>query len=148
MADTIDSATMPASGLERLRAGIGRPPSGMAATLGFRVTEAEPGRVTLLAEPSPAFRNVSGNVHGGWAATLLDSAMGCAALSTLGPGQGCVTIELKASYHRPITPHGGPVTVTGVVLSAGRRAVFAEARVTDAGGRLLASGTSTLMVQP
>lgn len=136
------------TGLERLKAGIGNPTklANMATTLGFRVAEAEEGTVVIHADPEPGFLNMSGIVHGGWAATLLDSAMGCAAQSTVGDGQSVTTVEIKVAYHRPIKVDTGTVVVTGRVLNRSRRLAFAEGRLEDAQGRLLASGTSTLMV--
>jgi len=136
------------TGLERLKAGIGNPAlrANMATTLGFRVAQAEEGTVVIHADPEPGFLNMSGIVHGGWAATLLDSAMGCAAQSTVGDGQSVTTVEIKVAYHRPIKVDTGTVIVTGRILNRSRRLAFAEGRLEDARGRLLASGTSTLMV--
>ncbi len=136
------------TGLERLEAGIANPSllANMATTLGFRVMQAEEGTVIVHADPQPGFLNMSGIVHGGWAATLLDSAMGCAAQSTVGEGQSVTTVEIKIAYHRPIKVDTGTVIVTGRVLSRSRRLAFAEGRLEDGQGRLLASGTSTLMV--
>lgn len=81
-----------------------------------------------------------------YAATLLDSACGCAAHSRLAAHQGYTTLELKVAYHRPMTASTGPVRAEGRVLSIGRRAAFAEATITDAAGKLYASATSTLLV--
>jgi len=85
-------------------------------------------------------------VHGGYAATLLDSAMACAVHSTLKPGQSYTTLELKIAYHRPMTEESGPVRAEGKIVSVGRRAAFAEGRLVDAQGRLCASGTTTCLV--
>ena len=85
-------------------------------------------------------------VHGGYAATLLDSACGCAAHSALRAGQRYTTLELKVAYHKAMTDKTGPVRAEGKVLSIGRRAAFAEARLVDSAGTLYASATSTLLV--
>src|SRR5215467_3429020 len=82
-------------------------------------------------------------VHGGLAATLLDSCMGLAIQSTLEKGVGSTTLEFKISLLRPITPEVGPITAEGVVMSRGRRVGTAEGRITDRKGRLLAHGTTT-----
>ena len=87
-----------------------------------------------------------GMVHGGYAATLLDSACGCAVHSTLKAGEAYTTLELKVAYHRPLTDKTGPIRAEGKVVSLGRRAGFAEATLTDAAGRLYATATSTLLI--
>ena len=116
------------TGLERLKAGIENPSllATMATTLGFRVMQAEEGTVVVHADPQPGFLNMSGIVHGGWAATLLDTAMGCAAQSTVGEGQSVTTVELKIAYHRPIKVDAGTVVITGRILNRSRRLAFAE----------------------
>ena len=135
------------SGLELLRKMIddGRGPP-IASTLQFRLDEIEKGRAVFRATPGPHAYNPIGVVHGGYAATLLDSACGCAVHSMLEAGQGYTTLELKVAYHRAITNDTGEVAATGRVVSFGRRVAFAEAQLTDAQGRLLASATSTLLV--
>jgi uncharacterized protein (TIGR00369 family) len=97
-------------------------------------------------EPGRSVYNPIGSVHGGYAATLLDSACGCAVHSRLSADQGYTTLELKVSYHRPLSDQSGLVRAEGRVLSIGRRAAFAEAKLIDAQGRLCASATSTLLV--
>lgn len=118
----------------------------IAETLGFRLIEAERGRVVFEGSPDARVYNPIGSVHGGYAATLLDSACGCVAHSTLSATQGYTTLELKVAYHRALTEASGPVRVEGKILTAGRRAAFAEAKLTDKDGRLCASATSTLLV--
>ena len=136
------------SGLEQLQETFfgERPFTGIGRTLDFAPVTLEEGRVVFEGRPSPAVYNPIGTVHGGYAATLLDSACGCAVHSRLKAGQGYTTLELKIAYHRAITAETGPVRAEGVVKSLGRRAGFAEATLTDAEGRLLASATSTLLV--
>jgi uncharacterized protein (TIGR00369 family) len=96
--------------------------------------------------PGAHVYNPIGTVHGGYAATLLDSACGCAVHSALSEAQSYTTLELKVAYHRPMTDKTGPVRDEGRVTSIGRRAAFAEATLKDAGGKLYASATSTLLV--
>ncbi len=97
-------------------------------------------------EPGEAFLNPMGAVHGGWALTLVDSATGCAGMSLLPPGAAYTTIETKVNFSRPITKDAGRVRAEAWIVSRGRRILSAEARVTDTKGRVLAHGTSTLMV--
>jgi uncharacterized protein (TIGR00369 family) len=118
----------------------------MAKTLGYDVTEAANGRVVVTVTPNGTHLNPSGTVHGGLAATLLDSAMGLAVRSTLEKGVGQTTLEFKISLRRPITPETGPIKAEGVVLSRGRRIGTAEGRITDQAGRLLAHGTTTCLI--
>ena len=118
----------------------------MAQTLGYDVTEAARGRVVVSAKPSGIHLNPAGTVHGGLAATLLDSCMGLAIQSTLEQGVGQTTLEFKISLLRPITPETGVIRAEGVVLSCGRRVGTAEGRITDGGGRLLAHGTTTCLI--
>jgi len=145
-----DSGLLPVaglSGLELLRgfitAGKG-PPIGV--TLGFALLEVEPGRAVFAGTPGTNSYNPLGVVHGGWAATLLDSACGCAVHSQLSATQTYTTLELKVAFHKSLTSDTGLVRATGTVLSLGRRVGFAEAKLTDASGRLYASATSTLLV--
>lgn len=135
------------SGLEQLKQALGDGSAfGIGRTLGFSMVEAEVGRVVFEGTPGRHVYNPIGTVHGGYAAALLDSAVGCAVHSSLKPGQGYTTLELKVAYHRAMTEETGPVRAEGRVVSLGRRAGFAEGRLTDAGGRLYATATSTLLV--
>src|SRR5262252_3554981 len=102
----------------------------IAETLGYDITEAESGRVVITAEPNDTHLNPAGPVHGGFSATLLDSCMGLAILSTLEKGVGQTTLEFQISLVRPITTHTGPITAEGVVLSRGRRFGSAEGATT------------------
>ncbi|MEX3948857.1 PaaI family thioesterase [Paraburkholderia sp. EG287A] len=142
-------AEMPAglTGVEQLQRMLhGSRGPAIGETLGFRLVEVEEGRVVFEGTPGLHVYNPIGTVHGGYAATLLDSACGCAAHSRLGATQGYTTLELKVAYHRPMTADTGTVRAEGRVLSIGRRAAFAEASITDAQGKLYASATSTLLV--
>ena len=120
----------------------------MAKTLGYDVTEAVKGRVIVTCNPTDTHLNPFGTVHGGLAATLLDTCMGLAVLSSLDKGASQTTLEFKISLLRPITPETGPIKAEGTVLSYGRRIGTAEGRVTDAQGRLLAHGTTTCLIFP
>jgi uncharacterized protein (TIGR00369 family) len=120
----------------------------MAETLGYEVAEAVNGRVVVTIVPNGSHLNPSGTVHGGLAATLLDSCMGLAIRSTLDKGVGQTTLEFKISLVRPITPQTGLIKAEGVVLSSGRRVGTAEGRLTDDKGRLLAHGTTTCLIFP
>ena len=118
----------------------------MARTLDYDVIEAVNGRVIVTAVPSDIHLNPAGTVHGGLAATLLDSCMGLAVQSTLERGVGQTTLEFKISLLRPITPETGEIKAEGTVLSRGRRVGTAEGRLTDGRGRLLAHGTTTCLI--
>ena len=135
------------SGLEQLRAlmAAGRLP-GIGKSLQFTLTEVEEGLAVFEGIPGMHAYNPIGTVHGGYAASLLDSACGCAVHSSLAAGESYTTLELKIAYHRAMTETTGLVRAVGTVLSIGRRAAFAEAKLTDPVGKLLASATSTLLV--
>ena len=134
-------------GLGQMRAlmASGRKP-GIMESLRFEFTEIEAGRALFTGVAGEHAYNPIGTIHGGYAATLLDSACGCAVHTRLAPGQSYTTLELKIAYHKAITSQTGTVRAEGRVVSMGRRAAFAEARLTDANGRLCASATSTLLV--
>ena len=135
------------TGLEQLQAMIaagGRPPIG--DTLDFSLTEAGDGWAVFEGTPGRHAYNPIGTVHGGYAATLLDSACGCAVHSKLSASQGYTTLELKVAYHKAMTDKTGAVRAEGRVISFGRRAAFAEATIKDAAGRIYATATSTLLV--
>lgn len=130
--------------LQAMLAGDLKAPIGQ--TLGFDLVEVERGRVVFEGKPDRSVYNPLGPVHGGYAATLFDSACGIATHSALGPARGHTTLELKVSYLRGLTADSGTVRATGRVISAGRRVAFAEAELHDGEGRLCATATSTLLV--
>jgi uncharacterized protein (TIGR00369 family) len=109
-------------------------------------SSAEPGHVVLHSVPGFRHYNPIGSVHGGYAAILLDSAMGLAVHSMLPVGSGYTTLEFKISFIRGMSQDTGPVRTEGKILNVGRRAATAEARITDARGRLLAHATTTCLV--
>jgi uncharacterized protein (TIGR00369 family) len=122
-----------------LRAPIGE-------VLGFRLVEVERGQVIFEGTPDRSVYNPHGSVHGGYAATLLDSACGIAVHSQLEANKGHTTVDLRVSYLRALNERRGTVRATGRVVSAGRRVAFAEATLHDGEGRLCATATSTLLV--
>jgi len=136
------------AGLERIRALIeGRTDyKGIVHTLGLRGITAEEGFVVFEGTPSPAVYNPMGGVHGGYAATLLDTVMGLAVATRLANDQSFTTLELKVAYHRGMTEKTGPVRGEGKVVSFGRRAAFTEGRLVDDKGNLYATATSTCLV--
>lgn len=119
---------------------------GIVGLLDMRLVEVGDGLAAFEATPSLAVYNPIGSVHGGYAATLLDSACGCAVQSKLAANQGYTTLELKVAYHKGMTAQTGPVRAEGRVVSIGRRAAFAEATLKGPDGKLYASATSTLLV--
>jgi uncharacterized protein (TIGR00369 family) len=136
------------SGLEFLSAIVdGRLPAPpITQTLGFTLAEVSPG--FALFTMTPAFRhyNPIGMVHGGVAATLLDSCMSCAIQTHLAAGMGYSTLEFKVNLVRAITDKTGPVRAEGRSLHVGRRSGTAEGRLVDAGGALLAHATTTCLI--
>ena len=132
--------------LEAIRSGE-LPPPPIAELLGFTIHDLAPGEVTFAFEPALEHYNPIGSVHGGVAATLLDTVMGCALQTLLPRGVGYTTLDISVRYLRPMTADSGTVFATGTVVHHGRRTATAEARVVDATlGRVLATGTSTLLV--
>ena len=141
------SAAPTATGLEQLRALLAskaRVP--IFDTVGFELVEVDEGRVLFVGTPSARVYNPIGSVHGGYAATLLDSACGVAVHSKLPAGYAYTTLELKVSYVRGLSVDVGPVRAEGIALSVGKRVAFSEAKITDATGRLYATASSTCLV--
>ena len=135
------------NGIEQLRAFIlSGKPTGMAVSLGFQLVEVGDGFAAFEGVPGQHAYNPLGSVHGGYAATLLDSACGCAVQASLSATQRYTTLELKVAYHKPITAETGLLRAVGRVVTLGKRVAFAEAVLTDATERLYASATSTLLV--
>jgi uncharacterized protein (TIGR00369 family) len=138
------------TGLEMLQAIIAgelpSPPIGV--TMRFRLIEVAPGRAVFEGAAGPHLLNPLGGVHGGVALTLIDSAAGCAVHSELPAGIGYTTVETKVNFTRPIPPDGSPVRCEGRVVTRGRQIATAEARLLSADGKVLAHGTSTLILLP
>jgi len=136
------------SGLQAMEALIdGRLPAPpIAQTLSFWLVEVSDGYAVFEADTGPHLLNPLGTVHGGWALTLIDSATGCAGHTLLPPGTGYGTVETRVNFTRPIRHDTGRVRAEGRIVSRGRQIMTGEARVLDKEGRILAHGTSTLMV--
>jgi uncharacterized protein (TIGR00369 family) len=124
-------------------------PPPIAVLLGMDIVDVQPGRVTFSLEVGEHLYNPIGSVHGGVFCTLLDSAMGCAVHSTLGPGQAYTTLELSVNLVKALTLNTPNVIATGQVISAGRRVVTASGQITGPDGTLYAHATTTcLAVEP
>jgi len=136
------------SGLEAMQAMLeGRLPSApIAETLDFHLVAVDKGQVTFQGTPLPGHLNPMGTVHGGWYATLLDSAVGCAVRTMLAPGQGYTTAELSVNLVRGARLDGGPLRAIGKILHCGRQLATAEGRIVDAQGRLYAHASTTCLV--
>jgi uncharacterized protein (TIGR00369 family) len=123
------------------------PPPPIAVLLGFELVEVEEGRAVFAVTPEEFHYNPIGVVHGGLAATLLDSAMGCAVHSTLPAGTGYTTLEVKVNFARPITRETGRVRCEGTLIHGGRSVATADGRViAEDTGKLLAHGTTTCLL--
>ena len=137
------------SGLELLQLAIAGqlPPPPMAKTMDIRLAEISSGRAIFTATPQEFHYNPLGTVHGGFGATLLDSAMGCAVHSTLGPGDIYTTLEFKINFVRALTHETGSVRAVGTVISETRTTALAEGRIEDGSGTLFAFATSTCVIR-
>jgi uncharacterized protein (TIGR00369 family) len=124
------------------------PPPPITGLLPFTLATADKGAVTFEGTPSEALYNPMGAVHGGFAMTLLDSAMTCAVISVLEAGELCTTVETKVSFVRPVMASTGTLRADARVIHAGSRVATVEGRLTDASGRLYAHGTSTCLRFP
>ncbi|WP_404290057.1 PaaI family thioesterase [Glutamicibacter arilaitensis] len=138
------------SGLEylKLMASGELPGAPIAGHLNMDVAEVSEGSVTFICNPEESHYNPIGAVHGGLVCALLDSALGCAAHSTLPAGMGYTSIEIKVNYLRPVFADSGPLRCTGRVTKPGRRVTFAEGEVVDKYGKVVATATSSLLVFP
>jgi uncharacterized protein (TIGR00369 family) len=140
----------PPTGLEQLRAaafGPDRQPH-IGDVLGMEVVSLAEGAVVFALRAEPRFANYSGTMHGGVCATLLDSVMGCAVHSALGPGLTCTALEIKVNFVRPVVPGGARLVAEGRTIHVGRTIATAEGTVRDERDRLIAHGTGTHLVQP
>jgi uncharacterized protein (TIGR00369 family) len=127
----------------------GRLPSPpIAETLGFALVEVEKGRAVFEGVPQHRHYNPIGVVHGGFAMTLLDSALGCAVHSTLEKGEAYTTLELKVNLVRPLTKDTGPIRAEGRIVYRGRTLGTSEGDIRDVNGKLYAHATTTCMVFP
>ena len=124
------------------------PPAPISSPMLMRLDEVDDGRVAFSCEPDESLYNPIGSVHGGVMCTILDSALGCAAHSTLPVGIGYTSIEIKVNYLRPVQIGAGPLTAIGTVTKRGRRVIFADGEVHDAAGNAVATASSSLLVFP
>ena len=122
------------------------PQAPISQALSFWIVEVGEGFAVFEGDPDAHLLNPAGGVHGGWALTLIDSAAGCAGHSLLPAGAGYTTLETKGNFVRPIAKNTGRVRCEGRVVSPGRQIITAEARVLGPDGKVLAHGTSTLLV--
>jgi uncharacterized protein (TIGR00369 family) len=139
---------MSMSGLDYLRGILSgdHPAAPIAATLGFRPVEFDFGRAVFEGVPERYVYNPLGGVHGGWAATLLDSALGCAVHSTLPAGKGYTTVDLSVSLVRGISDRNQRMRCEAKIIHAGSSVATAEGRLVDERGQLYAHGTTTCLV--
>jgi uncharacterized protein (TIGR00369 family) len=122
------------------------PPPPMARLMGIRCVRAEAGEIEMQLDHDPSLENSMAMLHGGAAATLLDTAMGCAAHTTLPVGSAAVTLDLTITYIRPITVRNVPVAATARVLNGGRRSIYVTGEVRDSGNALVAHAVGNFSV--
>ena len=125
---------------------VPQPP--IAQTLGFHLTEASEGRAAFEGLPEFRHYNPISTVHGGFTATLLDSALACAIFTTMVKGEAWTTLELKINYVRPLTKDTGPVRAEGRVIHRGRTVATSEGDLKDRAGKLYAHATTTCIIFP
>lgn len=123
------------------------PPPPMAYLMDIRLVEASRGRAVFRGVPQEFHYNTLGSVHGGYGATLLDSAMGCAVHTMMEPGDTYTTLEFKINFLRALTHETGEVRGIGTIVHAGRTTAIAEGRIEDASGRLYAFATTTCQIK-
>ena len=133
--------------LQDMIAGI-HPSPPISQSLHFVLSEAEEGRVVFRGMPLHEHMNPLGSIHGGWVATIMDSALACAAMTTLQPGEAYATAEFKVNLVRPLLPGMGEVTCEGKLVHRGRTLATSEAYLRDGNGKLLAHGTETSSIFP
>jgi uncharacterized protein (TIGR00369 family) len=142
------AASQKMAGLEYLNAMISgqmsAPP--IMKLMNIRMASAEPGKVIMELPIGEYHYNPIGSIHGGVAATILDSVMGCSIHSTLPAGRVYSTLEIKINYLRPMSDALGTVTAHGWVVNAGRKAAFAEGKIIDATGKIYATGSTTCAI--
>ena len=138
------------TGLEYLRRIVAGELPGLpiGATLGFRLVEVAQGFAALSGSPDERSYNLIGSVHGGWAASILDSALALATLSSLDATQSFTTVDIRINYLRPLTRESGEVRAEGRVLQGGRRLAYAEAKLTNGAGKLVCHATGSCLILP
>lgn len=147
LGDPALAATM--TGLEQMQAIVAgqMPAPPIVETMGQWIHELETGRITFLGDPHPRYLNPMGLIHGGWAMTLLDSALGCAVQTTLSPEETFVSLGTEVKFIRPILAKTGQVRCMAEVQSRGRGTATASGRIEDSAGRLYATGTTTCYIR-
>ncbi|MGB3502089.1 MAG: PaaI family thioesterase [Mesorhizobium sp.] len=124
------------------------PAPAISQRMNFILSEVGEGRAVFRGLPGARHLNPLGSVHGGWAATILDSALGCSVHTTMAKGEGYSTVEFNVKLARPITVKTGEVICEGRVIQRGRTIAFSEATLRDKDGKLLATGTETCAIFP
>lgn len=143
----LEQARKEMTGMEQLQSVIDggvQPPIGQ--TLEFELSEISPGKAVFTGHPGEKHLNPIGSVHGGYAATLLDSALGCAIHTVLEPGERYTTVDLNIKYLRAMLPGMGKVTATAEVVHKGRKIATSEARLVGDDGKLYATGNTTCAI--
>jgi uncharacterized protein (TIGR00369 family) len=140
---TVDGLTF----LKSVVAGT-QPQAPICELLGFQLSAVDKGRAVFEGTPRFEHYNPFGSVHGGFAATLLDSALGCAVASTLAKGEAFTTLEFKINLVRALTEHTGPVRAEARILHRGRTVATSDGDLKDASGKLYAHATTTCMIFP
>ena len=136
------------NGLQQLKLAFqdGAKKAPIGETLDFGMIEMEKGKVVFKGYPAENHMNPIGTIHGGYAATLLDSALGCSIHTMLEPGERYTTVDLNVKYIRAMRPGMGPVFCTGVVVHKGRKIATADAKIVDEDGKLYAHGSTTCVI--
>ena len=124
------------------------PGAAMGKTLNFWLTRVEEGLIVFTGVPTVEHLNPLGTIHGGWAATIMDSSLACAVMTTIEPGEGYTTVEFKLNLTRPVLPDMGELVCEGRVVHRGRTLATSEAYLRDSSGKLLAHGTETCAIFP
>lgn len=138
------------SGLEYLKRVVAGEIPGVpiGETLGFRLVEVEKGRVALLGHPDRRAYNLVGTVHGGWGATIIDSALALSTFSIVEADQAFTTVDIRVNYLRPLTVETGEVRAEGRVIQGGRKLAYCEAKLVDREGKLICHGTGSCLIFP
>jgi len=144
----LEKARQQMTGLQQLQAMVAGavPPPSIASTLDFALKEISYGKAAFVGKPSSKHLNPMGSVHGGYAATLLDSALGCSIHTMMEPGENYSTVDLNIKYLRAMKPGMGLVTATSEVVHKGRKIATAEAKLIGEDGKIYATGNTTCAV--
>lgn len=125
----------------------GRLPSApMHETIGMRFTAVAPGKITIACTPATQHLNIAGSVHGGWAASVLDTALGCSVLTALKAGETFTTVEFKLNLVKALSADGSPLECIGTLSRRGRSLALSTAELRDSDGQLIAQAMGTCMI--